>query len=81
MKIRYETSDFLTASVLLLRKHHLISTDATDPRRVVFIFENSDRLQHDLELLKRDELLVNPSDFWTAERRAKQIIYAESRHL
>ena len=79
MKIRYETSDFLTASVLLLRKHPLLSTDASDPRRVVFLFEDSDRLQRDILKLKRGELRVDPSDFWAAERRCKQLIHEGGR--
>ena len=79
MKIRYETSDFLTASVLLLQKHLLHSTDTTNPWRVVFAFEDSDQLQEDLLRLKRGELRVDPADFWAAERRCKQLIHEGAR--
>lgn len=79
MTTRYQTSDFLTASLLLLRKHALITTDSTDPRRIVFSFEDSDDLQNDLLLFRRGELLVDPSDFWAAERRCKQIIHGGER--
>jgi len=71
----FSTSDFLTASVLLLRKHLLLSTDTNNPRRVVFIFEDNSRLQDDLISLKQGKLRVDPADFWAAERRCKRIIY------
>lgn len=75
----YKTSDFLTASVLLLLKHVLISTDTSDTQRVVFLFTNSNRLQDDLITFQRGELLVDPADFWAAERRCKQIIFGGKR--
>ncbi|HBE90361.1 MAG: hypothetical protein A3E37_01830 [Candidatus Andersenbacteria bacterium RIFCSPHIGHO2_12_FULL_46_9] len=79
MTIEYETSDFLTASVLLMQKHPILSTDTSNPRRVVFVFEDSPRLQQNLTQLKRGELRCDPSDFWAAERRAKQLIYEGER--
>lgn len=79
MKIRFKTSDFLTVSVLLLRKHVLFAIDSSNPRRVVFQFEDSPQLRKDVQLLRRGELLVDPADFWAAERRAKQLIYEGGR--
>ena len=75
----YKTSDFLTASVLLMQKHSLLSIDNSDHRRVVFLFEDNEGLQRDLSMLRRGKLLVEPSDFWAAERRCKQLIHESGR--
>lgn len=75
----YKTSDFLTASVLLMQKHSLLSIDNSDRRRVVFLFEDNEGLQGDLSMFRRGKLLVEPSDFWAAERRCKQLIYGSER--
>lgn len=79
MKTTYKTSDFLTATVLLLRKHRLFSTDTSDARRVIFLFTNTSELQKDLLKLQHREIQVDPVDFWTAERRCKQLIHERTR--
>lgn len=75
MKMSHKTSDFLEAATLLLLKYPLLDVDATNPRRTVFEFEGSGQLQEDIIRLKQGRLLVDPADFWAAERRCKQLIY------
>jgi hypothetical protein len=75
----YQTSDFLTAATLLVRKHSLLGIDTANPRRVVFQFQDHAQLHKDIELLNRGELLVDPTDFWAAERRCKQLIHEGER--
>ena len=71
----FQTSDFVTVAVLVLRKHRLLRTTNDDPKRVVFEFERTSELEEDVEDLRVGNLLVEPSDFFAAERRTKQIIY------
>ena len=71
----FRSSDFVTVVVLILNKHRLTRTINDDPKRVVFEFERTAKLDGDVESLRRGELLVDPADFWAAERRCKQLIY------
>ncbi len=75
----FQSSDFLTIAVLVLRKHRLLRTINDDPKRVVFEFERTSQLEEDVENLRLGNLLVDPADFWAAERRAKQLIYEEGQ--
>lgn len=75
----FQTSDFLTAITIMLLKHRLIDIKHDNPRRAVFEFEWSTKLEEDVESLKKGELLVDPADFWAAERRCKQLIYGGKR--
>lgn len=75
----YQSSDFVTISTLVLRKHQLVRIERSNPRRAVFEFERTPQLEDDVDSLRRGDLLVDPTDFWAAERRAKQLIYEEER--
>ena len=74
----YSSSDFLTVSTLVLRKHKLIKVDRSS-RRAVFLFEDTSRLQDDKKQLEAGTLLVSPLDFWVAERQCKRLIYGEEQ--
>ena len=71
----YRTSDFPTATTLILRKHKLLRIDRTNPRRAEFEFKETKPLEEDLTALLRGELMVNPSEFWAAQKRCKQLLY------
>jgi len=77
----YKTSDFPTAAALLVRRHRILEVNRENPRRVVFSFENTSALKKDTELLQKRQLLVDPMDFWAAERRCKQLLYGEEGSL
>lgn len=74
----YQTSDFPTVCTLLLRKHPLVDVIRTDPRRVVFLFGETDALKEDLSLLQSGQLAVDPFDFWAAQRRCKALLHEEA---
>lgn len=74
----YDTSDYPTVVTLYLRKHELANVDRTNPRRIIFSFTETDKLLQDLQLLNTGQLKVDPIEFWQAERRCKQILYAEA---
>ena len=74
MRMNYQTSDFPTASVLLLRKHRLLNVDRS-AQRVIFEFEDTEQLQTDINQLQSGDLRVEPLDYWTAQRRCKQLLY------
>ena len=75
MNNEYQTSDFPTSIVLLLRRHRLLEVDRSNPRRVVFSFEQTTALERDLDHLAVGKLRVDPMEFWAAERRCKSLIY------
>lgn len=75
----FRTSDFVTIVVLILRKHRLLRTINDDPKRVFFEFERTPQLEADVEDLRLGNLLIEPADFYSAERRTKQILYEGER--
>lgn len=79
MKKLNETSDLPTAATLLLLKHRLLSVDKSNPRRAVFIFEQTPELEDHIRQINQGDMRVDPIDFWNAERRCKQFIY-ENHH-
>lgn len=79
MTMPFRTSDFLTAVTMMVLEHRLLGVERNNPRRVVFEFEQSAQLEKDIERLRQGEILVDPADFWAAERRCKQIIYGGER--
>lgn len=76
MSMQWTTSDFPTITTLILHKHQVLGIDRTNPRRAVFSFELTTKLKIDLGDLETGKLLVNPLEFWAAERRVKRLLYS-----
>lgn len=77
----YQTSDFPTAVSLLVLKHPLIGVDSTNPRRALFRFEQSDKLEADIRKIQSGRIQVDPLDFWNAQKRLKHILYDETGEI
>ena len=75
MKHEHSTSDFLEAILLWLLKHALVSINRDNPRRALFVFERTPKLEEDLQTIRRGQLKVDPVDFWNAQKRLKRILY------
>lgn len=76
----YQTSDFVEGPMLVMLHHRLCGVDRKNPKRVVFAFEDTPKLREDIGKLNTGKLLVNPFDFWTAQRRCKQLIYGKEEY-
>lgn len=71
----YRTHDLPTAAVLLYKQCRLKTLDRSDPRRVVFVFEESPELQVTLRAYWNDTLLCPAQSLLTSLKRAKHILY------
>ena len=69
------TDNFILASLLLSESCHLLSVDRTNPRRVAFIFENTDKRQSLTDKFLAHEALVEVHRYNGAQRDLKQLIY------
>lgn len=72
----FDTDNFQLASYLLSCSCSLVAVDKRDPRRVIFIFENSpERERHTQDFLTYRGS-VEPHKYFSAQRDLKQLIYS-----
>ena len=76
----FSTDNFQLASFLLAQSCRLISTDKTNPRRVVFVFEESKERQELTERFLSYEATVEPHRFFSAQKDLKQLIYGGDKN-
>lgn len=72
----FSTDNFQLASYLLSESCHLISADKTNPKRVVFIFEDRDRCEFLMKKFLSYQAQVEPHKFFSAQKDLKQMIYS-----
>lgn len=72
----YETNDLALAAALIEQGHTLDSLNSANPRRVLFIFNNSKQLESCVADYWRETLLVNPKRYFDTIRHLKSRIYA-----
>lgn len=73
----FPTDSFILASFLLCESIPLIGMNTTNPRRVVFLFEESQRRKELTEKFLAHKSLVEPHRYFSAQKDLKQMIYQE----
>lgn len=71
----FSTDNFQLAAYLLAESCKLLMTDYFNPKRVVFIFEETDRRKELTEKFISYQALVEPHRFFSAQKDLKQLIY------
>ena len=71
-----ETKDFYLASYILTQGVKLSHLDRTDPRRVVFVFENVKNRENLVRDFLYRKALVEPQDFVDRIKTLKQFLYS-----
>lgn len=67
----FQTTDIGLATTLLIQGVHVDHTDNSNPKRVVFFFEQSDKLADNLKKYWEGSLLVEPKTYWNTIRELK----------
>ena len=78
MKNQFATSDFYTAVFLLSEEYRLVSIDKTDPRRVRFVFADSEGRAKLLEGFFNGRARVEPRKFTAAIKELKSLMYSDA---
>lgn len=71
----FSTDSFQLASFLLAESCKLISLDRTNPRRVVFVFEESEEREKLTEAFLSHTAKIEPHKLYASQRDLKQMIY------
>jgi len=74
--IAYTTDSFLLASYLLAESCSLLRSDKTNPRRIVFVFQDSEKLQSLIKIFLSHKSHIEPHRFYSAMKDLKQIIHS-----
>lgn len=74
-KKTFQTDSFQLASFLLSESFPIISIDRSNPRRIVFVFEESDKRIETTEMFLAHKTVVEPHKLYSAQRDIKQMIY------
>ncbi|EKD63021.1 MAG: hypothetical protein ACD_51C00361G0003 [uncultured bacterium] len=72
----FSTDSFQLASYLLSESVHLIETNKSNPKRVLFIFEESDLRKKLTDEFLAYKAKIEPHRFASAQKDLKQIIYS-----
>lgn len=76
-KENFQTDSFILASYLLCESIPLIGMNTANPRRVVFLFEESHRRKDLTEKFLAYKSLVEPHRYFSAQKDIKQMIYQD----
>lgn len=71
----FSTDSFVLASFLLCESFKLLDINRDNPKRMVFIFEESGNRVSAIELFFSYKAHVEPNRFYSAQRNLKQMIY------
>lgn len=74
-KNTFSTDNFQLAAYLLVESCKLVSVNKTNPRRALFVFEDSENRQFLTEKFLSYEAQVEPHRFFSAQKDLKQLIY------
>lgn len=75
----FTTDSFVLASFLLTESCALVECDRTNPRRVVFYFEDNEERESLTQKFLAYEARIEPNKFFSAQKNLKQLIY-EDKH-
>lgn len=73
----FPTDNFILAAYLLTESCVLLSCDKSNPKRVVFIFENSKQRKMLTQKFLAYEAKIEPHKYFSAQKDLKQLIYQE----
>ena len=71
----FQSDNFQLACYLLVESVKLLSLDKTNPRRALFVFEESEHRKALTQKFLAYEALVEPHRFFSAQKDLKQMIY------
>ncbi len=71
----FSTDSFQLASFLLSESCSLVSLDRTNPRRILFVFEESGKRKDLTEKFLAYMAVVEPHRLYSAQRDLKQLIH------
>lgn len=71
----FSTDSFVLASFLLCESCRLLSLNKGNPRRVIFVFEETKDRQQLSELFLSHKAKVEPHRFFSAQKDLKQMLY------
>lgn len=74
-KNTFSTDSFVLAGYLLCESLKLVSINKDNPKRMIFIFEDSGHREHLIEIFFSYKATVEPNRFYSAQRNLKQMIY------
>ncbi len=74
-KNTFSTDSFVLASYLLCESFNLIGVNKDNPKRMIFIFEDSKKRASIIELFFSYKASIEPNRFYSAQRNLKQMIY------
>ena len=72
---QFHTNDLALAATLVVCGYKLTQVDRGNPRRVIFIFDNSFQLAAAIDSYWQDELSVSPKKYFDTVRDLKSRIY------
>lgn len=72
---KFSTDSFVLASYLLCASFNLIGVNKDNPKRMIFIFEDSEKRMEAIELFFSYKARIEPNQFYSAQRNLKQLIY------
>ncbi len=73
----YSTSDIKIAAYLLSKNHSLIGVDRPQTSKVIFIFEQSDKIKQLIQDYFLDKASVNPRVLFECFSNLKSVIFKE----
>ena len=73
----FYTDNFQLASYLLSKSCRLVSVDKSNPKRAIFIFEDTNQRKALTEKFLSYEAKVEPHRFFSAQKDLKQLLYGE----
>lgn len=76
-KDTFSTDSFILAAYLLCESIPLLSIDRGNPKRMIFIFEESTKRMRLEKKFLSYQSLVEPNRFHSASKNLKQIIYQQ----
>ena len=71
----FQTDSFLLACYLLSQSCNLISVDRNNPRRMVFVFEETAARKTATDDFMAYRTLIEPHRFYSAQKDLKTLIY------
>ena len=72
---QFKTDNFPLSCYLLCVGCRILSVDKTNPRRAVFVFDETDDLKLHNQKFLSYETLIEPHKFFSAQKDIKQLIY------
>lgn len=72
----FATDNFQLASFLLAKSVNLLSLNKDNPKRVIFIFKESEQRKTLTEQFLSHQAKVEPHKFFSAQKDLKQMIYS-----